>query len=56
MKLSKEQKRLAAQCVADVVRDLMSGSNLPSAKELKAQAKYTAKAVLAGFKSINAGR
>lgn len=54
MKLSKEQKRLAAQCVADVVRDAMSGSNPPSAKKLKALSDSAAKAVVSGLKRISA--
>lgn len=54
MKLSKEQKRLAAQCVADVVRDAMSGSKPPSEKEVKALADSAAKAVISGLKVIGA--
>jgi hypothetical protein len=61
MKLSKEQKRLATQCVADVVREALSPYALeekkPStAKELNALAKKAARAVRVGLKVINAGR
>ncbi len=59
MKLNKEMRRIAANCVADVVREAMSPNALedkkpPSAGELKALADKTAKAVLSGFKRINA--
>lgn len=55
MKLTKEQKRLAAQCVADVVRDAAGATKPPSAKELKALADGAAKAVLSGLKKISEG-
>lgn len=59
MKLSKDMQRIAACCVADVVRGALSsyaheGKQPPSAKELKALADKTARAVLSGFKRINA--
>lgn len=54
MKLSKEQKNLAAQCVANVVREAMSGSKPPSAKKVKALSDSAAKAVVSGLKIIAA--
>jgi hypothetical protein len=54
MKLSKQMKSLAAQCVADVVREAAGSTKPPSAKELKALAEGSAKAVIAGFKRISA--
>lgn len=60
MKLNEDMQRIAANCVADVVREAMSpnvlddGKQRPSAKQLKVLADKTAKAVLAGFKRISA--
>jgi hypothetical protein len=56
MKLSKEMKLIAAHCVTDVVREAAGGTKPPSSKELKALAKSTAKAVLAGFRQVSGGR
>jgi hypothetical protein len=54
MKLSQEQKRIAAQCLADIVRDAAGSSKPPSAKELKVLTKGAARALSAGFKAIGA--
>lgn len=60
MKLNEDMQRIAANCVADVVREAMNphlledGKKPPSAKALKALADKTAKAVLSGFKRISA--
>lgn len=59
MKLNEDLQRVAANCVADVVREALSphaleGKKPPTAKELKALAKKTARAVAAGFKVIGA--
>lgn len=53
MKLTDEQKTIAAHCVADVVREAVSGKASPSAEELNALAVGTTKAVIASFKLIN---
>lgn len=60
MKLNEDMQRIVSNCVADVVREALSpyrkedGKKPPSAKELKVLAEMTAKAVIAGFKVIDA--
>jgi len=53
--MTKEQKRIAAIAIADIVRNAADCNKeiRPSAKALKALAKAAAKAIAAGIRRVN---
>lgn len=52
--MTKEQKRIASNAIADVVRNAMDTSReRPTKKELRRLAKATASAMAVGFKRLN---
>ena len=53
LEITEDQKRIAFNCIADVVKDAATNREKPSAEELKKLAEGVADAVVAGFKKIN---
>lgn len=46
------QREIAAQAIADIVRDAVSGKDVPSEQALRELAENAAKAIAAGFSAL----
>ena len=50
--MSVAQNEIAAQAIADIVRDAVSGKDVPSEQALRELAENAAKAIAAGFSAL----
>lgn len=51
--MNEQQKRIAEEAIAEIVRDAVSGREVPTGQQLKELAENAAKAIAAGFSALD---